>query len=61
MESKNSVTIKEAAIRLGASRLFVQLALQQDKFPFGTAAKSKRWCYYINRGQFENYLKGGTT
>lgn len=55
--NENRVPVKEAAARLGMPEMTLRLCLQQGRFDFGTAVKSKRWSYYINRAKFENYLK----
>lgn len=55
--NENRVSVKEAAARLGMPEMTLRLCLQQGRFDFGTAAKNKRWSYYINRTKFENYLK----
>lgn len=52
-----TITIEQAARRMGVSQQFLRLALQQDKFSFGTAVKMKNWRYYINNDQFEKYLE----
>ncbi len=52
--------VSEAAQRLGMNTQTLRLALQQDKFPFGTAIKTSphRYTYYINSKLLDNYLKG---
>lgn len=52
------VSVAETAEKLGTTRLFIQYALQQGKLPFGVAVKfKKRYVYYINRKQLEEYLR----
>lgn len=51
--------VSEAAKLLGMSTQTLRLALQQNLFNFGVAVKTseKRYTYYINETQLENYLK----
>ena len=51
--------VSEAAKQLGMSTQTLRLALQQNLFNFGVAVKTseKRFTYYINEKQLENYLK----
>lgn len=58
MRDRNNVPIREAAERLDIPEQGLRLALQQDRFSFGTAIQGKRWRYYINRERFEKYLLG---
>lgn len=51
-------TIKEASAIMGVTPRFLQLALQQNKFNFGTAVEGERWVYYINAEKLLNYMKG---
>jgi len=51
-------TVKEAAAIMGVTPRFLQLALQQGRFPFGTAVKMKRWSYYIHTERFIQYMLG---
>jgi hypothetical protein len=58
-ENKPSrITVKEAAAIMGVTPRFLQLALQQGRFPFGTAVKMKRWSYYIHAERFIQYMLG---
>lgn len=52
----NKLTVPEAAEIMGVTPQFLRLALQQGRFPFGTAVKFKRWSYYINKDKFFEYL-----
>ncbi len=56
MGNENKITVQEAAQEMGVTPRFLQMGLQYSKFPFGTAVKMKRWAYYINRQQFEDYM-----
>lgn len=52
--------VEEAAKKLGMSTQTLRLALQQGKFPFGTAVKTseKRFTYYVNPARLHRYLQG---
>lgn len=53
------VDIKEASEILGCTQQFLRVALQQGKFPFGSAVKtSSEYTYYISRGRLEAWMKG---
>lgn len=51
------ITVQEAASIMGVTPRFLQLALQQDKFPFGIGVKMGKWSYYINTRRFIGYMK----
>lgn len=53
--------VSEAARRLGMSTQVLRLALQQDKFPFGTAVRTseKRYVYWVDEHLLNKYLNGG--
>lgn len=52
-----SLSVREAAERMGKSPQFVRVGLQQKVLPFGHAVKmSSRWTYHISRKQFEEYI-----
>lgn len=53
-----NLPVQEAAAIMGVTPRFLQLALQQGRFPFGAAVKMKRWSYYINTERFIRYMKG---
>lgn len=52
--------VSEAAEKLGMNTQTLRLALQQRAFPFGVAIRTspKRFTYYINQKQLEEYLRG---
>ena len=52
--------VSEAAKKLGMNTQTLRLALQQEKFDFGTAVKTSenRWTYYVNPNRLEKYLEG---
>lgn len=52
------ITVVEAAAIMDVDPQFLRAALQQGRFPFGTAVKMKRWVYYINTKRFYDYLAG---
>ena len=51
------LTIIDAAEAMDVNPRFLQLALQQNKFPFGAAVEGDRWVYYINTERFIQYMK----
>ncbi len=52
------LTILEASTVMNVTPRFLQLALQQNKFPFGIGVEGDRWVYYINTERFIKYMKG---
>jgi hypothetical protein len=56
-EKPQTITIQEAAAIMGVTPRFLQLALQQNKFPFGIGVEMERWAYYINTERFIHYMK----
>lgn len=54
------VRVQEAARRMGKSKQFVRIALQQGLFDWGVATKvsGDKYSYYINREMFERYMNG---
>ena len=54
-----TLTIAEAAEKMGVTAQFLRVSLQRGKFDFGVAMQmsGKRYTYYINREKFERYLK----
>ena len=54
------MSVEQAARKLGVSPQFLRLALQQNKFDFGTAVKTSpnRYTYYINERRLEFYMEG---
>ncbi len=54
------ISVKEASGLLGIREQALRIALQQGRFPFGTAieTKSGRYMYYINAERLNKYLKG---
>lgn len=57
-ERPERITVDQAARIMGVTPQFLRIALQHNKFPFGTAVKFKRWNYYINTERFIKYMKG---
>lgn len=55
------MTVEEAAKRLGKTAAWVRIALQQNRVPFGTAAKMPggEWSYDIREGAVELYERYG--
>lgn len=52
------MTVKEAAVRMKKSELFVREGLKQKIFDFGYAVKvsENRWNFHISRKKFEEYM-----
>jgi len=53
------LTVTDAAKAMGITPMCLRLGLRQQRFPFGTAVKMKRWTYYINAERFKRYMQGG--
>lgn len=51
------LTILEAAEIMDVTPRFLQLALQQNRFPFGIGVEGDRWVYYINTERFIKWMK----
>ena len=54
--------VSDAAKHLGMNTQTLRLALQQNKFPFGTAVKTSenRYTYYVNAERLKKYLEGAS-
>lgn len=51
------MSVKECALLLGKSQMFVRCGLREGKFPFGYAVKmSSRWTYHISAAKVYEYL-----
>lgn len=52
--------VSEAAKQLGMNPQTLRLALQQGKFPFGTAIRTseKRYVYFIHEQRLIKYMEG---
>lgn len=57
-ESPPEITVQQAASIMKVTPRFLQVALQQGKFPFGVGVQMERWAYYINTTRFIRYMKG---
>jgi hypothetical protein len=53
-----TITVQEAAEIMDITPRFLQLALQQNRFPFGAGVEMERWAFYINTERFLLYMKG---
>lgn len=61
MESKPrpaKISIRDAAAIMGVTPRFLQMGLQQERFPFGTGVEMEQWAYYINTERFIMYMTG---
>jgi len=57
--NRKKLTVVEAAAIMDVDPQFLRIALQQGRFPFGTAVKMRgRFSYYINAKRFYDYLAG---
>lgn len=54
------ISVQDAAQIMDVTPRFLQIALQQGKFPFGTGVKMDRWAYYINTERFIKYMTSKT-
>lgn len=55
------LSVKDASEIMGVTPRFLQMALQQGRFPFGTGVEMEQWAYYINTERFVKYMIGGPT
>lgn len=53
-----TITVQEAAEIMCVTPRFLQMALQQGRFPFGAGVEMERWSYYINTERFLLYMNG---
>lgn len=53
--------IKDAASIMGVTPRFLQMGLQQGRFPFGVGVEMEQWAYYINTERFIRYMLGDPT
>lgn len=51
------LTVQDASAIMGVTPRFLQMALQQGKFPFGIGVKMGKWSYYINTRRFYEYMR----
>ncbi len=52
------ITVQTAAAIMGVTPRFLQVGLQQKRFPFGVGVEMEQWAYYINTERFIKYMKG---
>lgn len=59
-QERCTLKIEEAAKRMGKSKQFVRVALQQGLFNWGVATKvsGDKYSYYINEASFKRYMEG---
>ncbi len=59
LEEKKPLTISvpTAAKIMGVTPKFLQVALAEDKFPFGTGIKLEQMAFYINCEKFIKYMR----
>ena len=61
IDSKNrpmKITVKQASEIMGVTTRFIQMGLQQGRFPFGAGVEMDVWAYYINTERFIKYMTG---
>lgn len=57
--NENRISVPEIAKQMGVCPMFVYIGIREGRLPFGSAVKmSGKWTYYINRAEFEKYMKG---
>jgi transcriptional regulator with XRE-family HTH domain len=55
--TSQKITVEQVARRMGVSKDFVRIGIQQGQLPFGVAVKmSSVYTYYINPKQFLEYI-----
>lgn len=55
----NTLSVKEAAKKLGKSEQFIRIGLQQNILPIGVAVKmSSKWTYHISPKLLNEYIGG---
>lgn len=52
------LTVRDAASIMDVNPRFLQMGLQQGRFPFGVGVEMDQWCYYINTERFIKYMQG---
>lgn len=52
----HNISVAEAARRLGKSQQYIRVGLQNQRLPFGTAVKVKRWSYHISPKLLDEYI-----
>jgi hypothetical protein len=56
-----SISVSEAAERMGKSEQFIRIGLQQQVLPIGVAVKmSSKWTYHISPKLLDEYVGGET-
>jgi hypothetical protein len=52
------LSVKDAAAIMDVTPRFLQMGLQQGRFPFGVGVEMEQWAYYINTERFIRYMVG---
>lgn len=52
------ISVKDAAAMMEVTPRFLQMGLQQGRFPFGVGVEMEQWAYYINTERFIRYMVG---
>lgn len=55
-----SITVEDAARRMGVTPMFIRMGLRHGRLPFGVAVQMPggRWRYYINAERFDRWMAG---
>lgn len=52
------LSIRIASTIMGVNPRFLQMGLQQGRFPFGVGVEMDQWAYYVNTERFIRYMTG---
>lgn len=52
------LSVQVVAEIMGVTPRFLQMGLQQGRFPFGVGVEMSSWAYYINTERFIRYMLG---
>lgn len=57
-DPEKTMTVAEAAQRMGTTEQFIRQGLKQNRLPFGYAVQTsaKRWTFWIDRKKFEEVV-----
>ena len=51
------ISVQDASAIMGVTPRFLQMGLQQGRFPFGVGVEMSAWAYYINTERFLAYVQ----
>lgn len=52
------IGVQDASAIMGVTPRFLQMGLQQGRFPFGVGVEMSAWAYYINTERFIRWMIG---